>query len=65
MDQGVTLLAATDLQRPLPESIIDARPLANDHSRPAAANAGADVPAPVVDEFYNAARKVSHPDAKG
>ena len=49
VDQGVTLPATADLQRPLPESIIVAQPPADDHSHHAAANAGADVPAPVED----------------
>ena len=61
MDQGVTLLAAEDLQRP--ESVLVARPPADDQSRPIAANAGADVRAPVEDEFYNTAEKAPHPDS--
>ena len=63
VDQGVTLPAAEDLQRPLPESVLVARPPANDQSRPIAANAGADVRAPVEDEFYNAVGKAPHPNA--
>ena len=62
VDQGITLPAAIDLQRPLPKSIIVARPPADDHSRPTAANVGADVRALIEDEFYNAAGKAPHPD---
>ena len=61
VDQGVTLPAAEDLQRP--ESVLIARPPADDQSRPIATNAGADVHAPVEDEFYNAAGKAPHPDS--
>ena len=61
MDQGVTLPAAEDLQRH--ESVLVARPAANDQSCPIAANAKADVCAPVDDEFYNAAGKAPHPDS--
>ena len=63
VDQGVTLPAGANLQRPLAESIIVARPPVDDLSRSAATNAGADVPSPVEDEFYNAARKAPHLDA--
>ena len=61
VDQGVTLPAAEDLQRP--ESVLVARPPADDHSRPIAANAGADVRALVEDKFYNATGKAPHPDS--
>ena len=63
VDQGVTLHAAADLQSPLAESIIDARPPSDDHSCPTASNAGADVRALVEDEFYNSAGKAPRPDA--
>ena len=63
VDQGVTLPTVEDLQWPLPESILVAHPPDDDHSRPVAANAGADVRAPVEDEFYNAAGKAPHPNA--
>ena len=61
MDQGVTLPASEDLQRL--ESDLVARPPADDQSRPIVANAGADVHAPVKDEFYNAVEKAPHPDS--
>ena len=61
MDQGVTLPAAEDLQRP--ESVLVARPPADDQSHPIAANARADVRAPVEDEFYSAVGKAPHPDS--
>ena len=61
MDQGVTLPVAEDLQRH--ESVLVARPAADDQSCPIAANAKADVRAPVDDEFYNAAGKAPHPDS--
>ena len=61
MDQGVTLLAAEDLQRP--ELVLVAHPPTDHQSRPIATNAGADVRAPVEDEFYNAAGKAPHPDS--
>ena len=61
VDQGVTLPVAEDLQRP--ESVLVARPLADDQSRPIATNAGADVRALVEDEFYNAVGKAPHPDS--
>ena len=61
MDQGVTLPAAEDLQRP--ELVLVARPPADDQSCPIAANAGADVRSPVEDKFYNAAGKAPNPDS--
>ena len=61
VDQGVTLPVAEDLQRH--ESVLVARPAADDQSCPIAANAKADVRAPVDDEFYNAAGKAPHPDS--
>ena len=63
VDQGVTLPAAEDLQRPLPESVLVARLPADDQFRPIAVNVGADVRALVEDEFYNAVGKAPHPDA--
>ena len=61
VDQGVTMPAVEDLQRP--KSVLVARPPADDQSRPIAANAGADVRTPVEDEFYNAAGKAPQPDS--
>ena len=61
VDQGVTLPVAKDLQRP--ESVLVARPPADDQSHPIAANDGADVRAPVEDEFYNAAGKAPYPNS--
>ena len=59
VNQGMALPIVANPQQPLPESTLDARPPPDDHSCRAAVNVAADVPTPVVDEFYNAAEKPS------
>ena len=63
VDQGIALPAAANLQHPMLESMLDARPPPNDHSHRVAVIAAIDVLAPLVDKFYNVAGKAPHPDA--